>query len=51
MVPEAAGYAPAPGTRAYLALGGGDAVPALRGWRERIHHVQMKDFRRSVSVE
>ena len=32
----------------HLALGGGDPVQALRDWRERIDHVHVKDYRRSV---
>ena len=32
----------------HLALGGGDPVRALRDWHERIDHVHVKDYRRSV---
>jgi inosose dehydratase len=32
----------------HLALGGGNPVQALRDWRERIDHVHVKDYRRSV---
>ena len=32
----------------HLALGGGDAVAALRDWRDRIDHVHVKDYSRAV---
>jgi inosose dehydratase len=32
----------------HLALGGGDPVQGLRDWRERIDHVHVKDYRRSI---
>ena len=32
----------------HLALGGGDPVQGLRDWHERIDHVHVKDYRRSI---
>ena len=32
----------------HLALGGGDAVQALRDWRDRIDHVHVKDYSRAI---
>jgi inosose dehydratase len=32
----------------HLALGGGDPVQGLRDWRERIDHLHVKDYRRSI---
>ena len=32
----------------HLALGGGDPVQALRDWRDRIDHVHVKDYSRTV---
>jgi inosose dehydratase len=32
----------------HLALGGGDPVQGLRDWSERINHVHVKDYRRSI---
>jgi inosose dehydratase len=32
----------------HLALGGGDPVQGLRDWRDRIDHVHVKDYRRSI---
>jgi inosose dehydratase len=32
----------------HLALGGGDAVQGLRDWSERINHLHVKDYKRSV---
>ena len=32
----------------HLALGGGDPVQALRDWRERIDHVHVKDYSRTI---
>jgi inosose dehydratase len=32
----------------HLALGGGDPVQGLRDWRERIDHLHVKDYKRSI---
>src|SRR5207253_484361 len=32
----------------HLALGGGDPVQGLRDWRDRIDHVHVKDYKRSI---
>jgi inosose dehydratase len=32
----------------HLALGGGDPVRGLRDWRERIDHLHVKDYKRSI---